>query len=59
MDVGQHRGPRMGELWLRDIVVGEDVTKLALHWRSDQSAREVGVPDKVVELAAVGQQPPR
>ena len=35
-----------------------DVTQLALHWRSDQSAREAGVPDKVVELAAVGHQPP-
>ena len=59
MGVGQHRGPQRGELWLRAIVVGEDVTKLALHWRSDQSAREAGVPDKVVELASVGHQPPR
>ena len=53
--VGQHRGPEMGELRLRAVVVGEDVTKLALGWRSDQSAREAGVPDKVVEL---GNQPP-
>ena len=29
------------------------MTELALHWRSDQSAREAGVPDKVV-----GHQPP-
>ena len=48
----------MGELWLRAIVVGEDVTKLAIHWCSDQSAREAGVPDKVVELATVGHQLP-
>ena len=34
------------------------MTKLALHLYSDQSAREAGVPDKVVELAAVGHQPP-
>ena len=59
MGVGQHRGPQMGELWLRAIVVGEDVTKLALHWRSDQRGREAGVPDKVVELAAISHQPPR
>ena len=58
MGIGQHRVPQMGELWLRVIVVGEDVTKLALHWCSDQSAREAGVPEKVVELAAVGHQPP-
>ena len=56
--VGQHRGPEMGELRLRAIVVGEDVTKLALGWHSDQRAREAGVPDKVVELSAVGHQPP-
>ena len=49
---------RLGELGLGNIVVSEDVTKLALHWCSDQSAREAGVPDKVVELAAVGHQPP-
>ena len=50
--VGQHRGSEMGELRLRAVVIGEDVTKLALGWRPDQSAREV------VELAAVGHQPP-
>ena len=59
MGVGQHRGPQMGELWLRAILVGEDVTKLALHWRSDQSAREAGFQDKVVELATVSHQPAR
>ena len=58
MSVGQHACPQVGELGLGSIVVSEDVTKLALHWFSDQSAREAGVPDKVVELAAVGHQPP-
>ena len=56
--VGQHRGSEMGELRLRAVVVGEDVTKLALGRRSDQNTREAGVSDKVVELAAVGHQPP-
>ena len=46
MDVGQHARPQVGELGLGTIVVSEDVTELALHWRSDQSAREAGVPDK-------------
>ena len=58
MGVGQHARPQVGELVLGTIVVSEDVTQLALHWRSDQSAREAGFPDKVVELAAVGHQPP-
>ena len=56
--VGQHACPQVGELGLGTIVVSEDVNQLALHWRSDQSDREAGVPDKVVELAAVGHQPP-
>ena len=58
MGVGQHACPQVGELGLGTIVVSEDVTQLALHWRSDQSAREAGIPDKVVEFAAVGHQPP-
>ena len=58
MGVGQHACPQVGELGLGTIVASEDLTQLALHWRSDQSAREAGVPDKVVELAAVGHQPP-
>ena len=58
MGVGQHACPQVGELGLGSIVVSEDVTKLALHWCSDQSAREAGVPTKVVELAVVGHQPP-
>ena len=58
MGVGQHACPQVGELGLGSIVVSEDVTKLALHWCSDQSAREAGVPVKVVELAAVSNQPP-
>ena len=58
MGVGQHACPQVGELGLGSIVICEDVTKLALHWCSDQSAREAGVPDKVVKLAVVGHQPP-
>ena len=58
MGVGQHACPQLGELGLGCIVVSEDVTKLALHWCSDQSAREAAVLDKVVQLAAVGHQPP-
>ena len=58
MGVGQHACPQVGKLGLGAVVVSEDVTQLALHWRSDQSAREAGVPDKVVELTAVGHQPP-
>ena len=58
MGVGQHARPQVGELGLGTIVVSEDLTEIALNWRSDQSAREAGVPDKVVELAAVGHQPP-
>ena len=58
MGVGQHACPQVDELGLGTIVVSEDLTQLALLWRSDQSAREAGVPDKVVELAAVGDQPP-
>ena len=58
MGIGQHACPQVGELGLGTIVVSEDETKLALHWCSDQSAWEAGVPDKVVELAAVGHQPP-
>ena len=58
MGVGQHACPQVGELGLGTIIVSEDVTKLALHWCSDQSAREAGVPDKLVELAVVRHQPP-
>ena len=58
MGVGQHACPQVGELGLGSIVVSKDMTKLALHWCSDQSACEAGVLDKVVELPAVGYQPP-
>ena len=38
MGVGQHARPQVGELGLGTIIVSEDVTQLAPHWRSDQSA---------------------
>ena len=58
MGVGQHACPQVGEVGLATIEASEEVIKLALHWCSHQSAREAEVPDKVVELAAVGHQPP-
>ena len=49
MGVDQHARPQVGELGLGTIVVSEDVTQLALHWHSDQSARE-SVTSRLVSL---------